>query len=109
MPRVAFSFDLDTVAMREDGLSESDKTRIYQRELPTALAALGFTFSPEGSLYLTGVMTGSEIMMLSMDFDRRLRKAAPSFCKYVASAHLMQVDDASANITSRLNGTVNFE
>lgn len=109
MPRIAFSFDLDTVAMRNDGVSDSDRTRIYQREIPTALASLGFTLSPEGSLYLTGVMTSSEIIMVSMDFDRRLRKAAPDFCKYVRSAHLMQVDDSSANITSRLNGTVNFE
>lgn len=109
MPRVAFSFDLDTVAMRSDSVSEADKTKIYQKEGPTALASLGFTNSPEGSLYITGVMTGSEIMMLSMDFDRRMRKMAPNFCKYVRSAHLMQVDDSSANITSRLNGTVNFD
>jgi len=109
MPRVAFSFDLDTVAMRNDGLSDSDRTKIYQKEGPTALASLGFTASPEGSLYLTGVMNNSEIIMLSMDFDRRMRKEAPNFCKYVRSAHLMQVDDSSANVTSRLNGTVNFE
>ena len=109
MPRVAFSFDLDTVAMRNAGLTDSDRTRIYQKEGPTALASLGFEQSPEGSLYITGIMTNSEIMMLSMDFDRRMRKSAPEFCKYVRSAHLFQIDDSSANVTSRLNGTVNFE
>lgn len=108
MPRLAFTFDLDTVAMKADGLTDSDRTTIYQREAPRALAELGFNQSPEGSVYCTGIMTTGQLLLVSMDFANRLRMAAPQFCKYIRSAHLFQMDDDMANVTTRLKGTVNF-
>lgn len=38
MAQYAIAFDLETNAMKQDGLSESDRTKIYQTETPKALS-----------------------------------------------------------------------
>ena len=53
MAQYAIAFDLDTTAMTAAGLSAGDRTRIYQTEIPNALASCGFTAHPQGSLYHT--------------------------------------------------------
>ena len=65
MPQYAIAFDLDTDAMVQDGITNSDRTKIYQTEIPNALRMCGFTVHAQGSLYhtdseqnpLTAVMT----------------------------------------------------
>lgn len=53
MALYAIAFDMDTVAMRDDGLTDGDRTQVYQTEIPQALARCGFTAHPQGSLYRT--------------------------------------------------------
>lgn len=51
MAQYAIAFDLNTKAMKAAGLKDADITRVYQTEIPEALASCGFTVHPQGSLY----------------------------------------------------------
>lgn len=81
MAQYAIAFDLDTTGMKQAGLSGSDITRVYQREILEALQSCGFTAHPQGSLYHT---EGSqEPITALMKLQGALTASAPTFCSYV--------------------------
>jgi len=93
MAQYAIAFDLDTTAMRVAGLTNSDKTRIYQREIPDALTACGFTAHPQGSLYHTEA--DQEQITAIMKLQGSLKSKAPSFCKFVKRVHVFRMEEWS--------------
>lgn len=101
MAHYAIAFDLDTTAMTAAGLSPADRTRIYQSEIPQALAGCGFTVHPQGSLYHTEAEQNpiSAIMQL----QSALTENAPNFCRYVRRAHVFRMEEWSdvTNLISR--------
>lgn len=102
MAHYAIAFDLDTVAMRAAGLSNADKTRIYQTEIPNALAGCGFTAHPQGSLYHTEAEQNP--INAIMQLQSALTQNAPSFCRYVSRVHVFRMEewsDVTALISTR--------
>lgn len=93
MAQYAIAFDLDTKGMKNAGLSDADRTRIYQTEIPKALAGCGFTVHPQGSLYHTSV---DQIQITAiMTLQSALKNNAPSFCKYVRRVHVFRMEEWS--------------
>jgi virulence-associated protein VapD len=103
MAQFAIAFDLDTVRMKADGLSESDRTRIYQTELPKALSKCGFTEHPQGSLYHTNSEHDPIIAIIQL--QSILKTDAPQFCKYVNKIHVFRMDHWS-DVTSAISTNV---
>jgi len=97
MPCYAIAFDLDTRSMKIDGLTDSQRTRIYQKEIPDALAKANFTVHPQGSLYHTKIDEDQLIAIMSL--SNALTKHAPNFCKYVRRVHVFRMEEWS-DITS---------
>lgn len=93
MAKYAIAFDLNTKAMKADGLTASDRTKIYQTEIPRALDACGFTVHPQGSVYHTDAEQ-DQIRCL-MNLQTTLKSAAPGFCKYVRRANVFRMEDWS--------------
>ena len=93
MAQYAIAFDLDTTAMRKAGLSEADRTRIYQAEIPDALRTCGFTVHPQGSLYHTE--TAQDPITALMRLQGALKGNAPSFCRYVRRVHVFRMEEWS--------------
>lgn len=93
MAHYAIAFDLDTAAMNKDGLSQSDKTRIYQTEVTEALRACGFTEHPQGSLYHTSEEQNP--ITAIMKLQNTLKEKAPNFCKYVKRVHVFRMEEWS--------------
>lgn len=94
MPMYALSFDLDTVAMDEDGFSKSQKVQVYQQEIPAALKACGFSMHPQGSLYHTELNTDDPLSAL-VSMRSTLQSLAPNFCMYARNVKVFRMDDWS--------------
>ncbi len=103
MAQYAIAFDLDTAGMRAaGGMSPADVTRVYQREIPDALASCGFTAHPQGSLYHTEL--DHDPITALMTLQSALRNSAPSFCAWVRRVHVFRMEewsDVTALIANR--------
>lgn len=93
MAQYAIAFDLDTAAMRANDVSDADRTRIYQTEIPTALAGCGFTAHPQGSLYHTEAE--HDPITAIMRLQSSLQNDAPNFCQYVRRVHVFRMEEWS--------------
>lgn len=93
MAQYAIAFDLDTKAMKAGGLTPADITRVYQREIPEALASCGFTAHPQGSLYHTE--SEQNPINAIMKLQNSLITGAPLFCKYVSRVHVFRMEEWS--------------
>lgn len=93
MAHYAIAFDLDTKAMKADGLTSSQRTKIYQTEIPGALASCGFTAHPQGSLYHTEAEQNP--ITAIMQLQSSLQGKAPSFCQYVRRVHVFRMEEWS--------------
>jgi virulence-associated protein VapD len=93
MAHYAIAFDLDTKAMKAAGITDAQRTKIYQTEIPDALAACGFTAHPQGSLYHTEA--AQDPISAIMQLQSSLRKMAPSFCSYVRRVHVFRMEEWS--------------
>ena len=105
MAQYAIAFDLDTRAMDADGLTQSDKTRIYQTEIPNALEQCGFDVHAQGSLYHTSVKANDEsgAIIAVMNLKSTVTQYAPSFIKYAKCIHVFRMDEWS-DVTELLTG-----
>lgn len=102
MAQYAIAFDLDTTAMRDAGISDAERTRIYQTEIPQALASCGFTAHPQGSLYHTE--TEQDPIAAIMKLQSALQSQASQFCAYVKRVHIFRMEewsDVTALIANR--------
>jgi virulence-associated protein VapD len=99
MAQYAIAFDLDTKAMKADGVTDAQRTAIYQTEIPEALALAGFTAHPQGSLYHTEAEVNPITAILKL--QTALQEHAPSFGKYVGRVHVFRMEDWS-DVTSIL-------
>jgi virulence-associated protein VapD len=97
MAHYAIAFDLDTKAMKQQGLTAADRTRIYQTEIPNALASCGFTAHPQGSLYHTEAEQNP--ITAIMQLQSSLQNQAPQFCEFVRRVHVFRMDEWS-DVTS---------
>lgn len=97
MAQYAIAFDLDTTAMTAAGLVAADRTRIYQQEIPAALASCGFTAHPQGSLYHT--KEDQNPITAIMQLQSSLANGAPNFCRFVKRVHVFRMEEWS-DITS---------
>lgn len=93
MAQYAIAFDLDTAGMRQNGFSQADITRVYQREIPDALASCGFTAHPQGSLYHTEIE--HDPITAIMKLQGALSTRAPNFCNYVKRVHVFRMEEWS--------------
>jgi virulence-associated protein VapD len=93
MAQYAIAFDLDTVAMTTAGMSNADKTNVYQVEIPHALAGCGFTAHPQGSLYHTE--SEQNPINAIMQLQSALQTNAPRFCQYVRRVHVFRMEEWS--------------
>ncbi len=93
MAQYAIAFDMDTVQMRADGLTDADRTNIYQTEIPQALANAGFTAHPQGSLYHTE--SDQDPIKALLMLQATLRAQAPRFCAYVRRVHVFRMEEWS--------------
>lgn len=97
MAHYAIAFDLDTAGMKSAGSSQSDITRVYQTEIPQALAKCGFTAHPQGSLYHTE--SEQDPITALMELQGTLQREAPSFCRFVKRVHVFRMEEWS-DVTS---------
>jgi virulence-associated protein VapD len=93
MAQYAIAFDMDTNAMRDAGLTPADRTRIYQTEIPEALAACGFNAHPQGSLYHT--QAEHDPITALMRLQGTLQGQAPNFCRFVRRVHVFRMEEWS--------------
>lgn len=93
MAQYAIAFDLDTTAMTTAGLTAADRTRIYQTEIPQALAGCGFTAHPQGSLYHTEAEQNP--ITAIMQLQSALTNNAPQFCQFVRRVHVFRMEEWS--------------
>mgnify|MGYP006309462753 CR=1 FL=1 len=102
MAQYAIAFDLDTRAMRDDGMDQSQIVGVYQTEIPTALRACGFTVHAQGSLYHTEAGDQQPIHAL-MRLPGTLQSQAQLFLQYVRRVHIFRMEDWS-DVTKLLTG-----
>ena len=93
MAHYAIAFDLDTKAMKAAGLSNGDRTKIYQTEIPMALQSCGFTAHPQGSLYHTEAEQNP--INAIMQLQSSLKNGAPNFCKFVRKVNVFRMEEWS--------------
>ena len=93
MAHYAIAFDLDTAEMTNQGISQSERSQIYQSEIPKALKLCGFTAHPQGSLYHT-VAEQNPITAI-MQLQSMLTKHAPRFCRFVRRVHVFRMEEWS--------------
>jgi virulence-associated protein VapD len=93
MARYAIAFDLDTTAMDEDGMTDAEKTQVYQTEVPEALNQCGFTDHLQGSLYATE--TKDAPIKAILQLQSILQQEAPNFCRYADRIHIFRLEDWS--------------
>lgn len=93
MAQYAIAFDLDTAGMRQQGFTQADITRVYQREIPDALQSCGFTAHPQGSLYHTEAE--HDPITAIMKLQGALRGTAPTFCQFVRRVHVFRMEEWS--------------
>lgn len=101
MAKYAIGFDLDNSAMKTAGLSKSQIVAVYQKELPKALSACGFTMHLQGSLYATGDTEDPLTSVIKLQGE--LKTHAPTFCKYVSRVHVFRMEDWS-DVTPLITG-----
>ncbi len=90
----AIAFDLAPKTMKErDGLSDADVTRVYQEEIPNALAAAGFTVKVQRTLYRTA--DGADATTCLMKLKPAIEEGAPNLIKYATDIHIFQMDSWS--------------
>ena len=89
MAQYAIAFDMDTAAMKADGMSDSQVTSVYQTEVPKALATAGFTEHAQGSVYHTQDV---DSLVPIVGLQAILEKEAPSFCKYAKAVHVFRME-----------------
>ncbi|MBR8040644.1 hypothetical protein KDW40_13785 [Burkholderia cenocepacia] len=102
MAQYAIAFDLDTAGMRAAGFTNANITNVYQREIPDALAASGFTAHPQGSLYHTEAE--HDPITAVMTLQSNLTRLAPRFCRFVRRVHVFRMEewsDVTALIANR--------
>lgn len=102
MANYAIAFDLNTVGMRAAGFTTAQITRVYQVEIPQALAACGFTAHPQGSLYHT--VSDQDPITALMTLQGVLQTQAPNFCAHVNRVHVFRMEewsDVTALIANR--------
>lgn len=105
MAQYAISFDLDRVAMVNDGYTDAQiNNNVYSKEVRDALGACGFTEHPEGSVYHTPPMGDEDSLIPIIQLQTTLRAQAPTFCRYVRSIHLFKMEGWS-NITPHIQTT----
>lgn len=102
MAQYAIAFDLDTVAMRTDGITDAQRTAIYQTEIPNTLAAAGFTIHAQGSVYHT---EDSDSLVPIVNLQSILASQAPNFVRYASTVHLFRMEEWS-DVTASLKGTL---
>ncbi|TFZ37280.1 hypothetical protein EWW49_10130 [Pseudomonas syringae] len=93
MAHYAIAFDLDTKAMKAQGMTDAQRTKVYQNEIPKALASCGFTAHPQGSLYHTEAEQNP--ITAIMQLQSSLKGQAPLFCKFVRRVHVFRMDEWS--------------
>jgi virulence-associated protein VapD len=93
MAQYAIAFDLDTAGMRAAGFTNAQVVGVYQKEIPNALAASGFTAHPQGSLYHTQIE--HDPITAIMTLQSTLRTQAPNFCTYVKRVHVFRMEEWS--------------
>lgn len=93
MAHYAIAFDLDTTLMTAAGITNAQRTAIYQQEIPTALAACGFTAHPQGSLYHTEAEQNP--ITAIMQLQSTLTASAPRFCQFVRRVHVFRMEEWS--------------
>jgi len=93
MAQYAIAFDLDTKAMKAAGFTDSDITKVYQREIPEALRGCGFTERPQGSLYHTD--DSQDQITALMRLQGALKTHAKTFCAYVRKVHVFRMEEWS--------------
>lgn len=93
MAQYAVAFDIDTKHLRDDGVSNAERTKIYQQELLDALASCGFTVHLQGSLYATAA--DQDPLKAIMQLQSTLAGKAPRFCKYVKRLHVFRLEEWS--------------
>ncbi len=93
MAHYAIAFDMDTKGMTAAGLTRSQITKVYQKEIPQALATCGFTAHPQGSLYHTE--SEKDPITAIMQLQSTLKKDATSFCKHVRRVHVFRMEEWS--------------
>jgi len=89
----AVAFDIDTKAIKAAGVSDADRTKIYQQEIPGALQSCGFTVHLQGSLYATAA--DQDPLRAIMQLQSTLQNQAPQFCKYVKRLHVFRLEEWS--------------
>jgi len=99
MPQYAICFDLDTKAMDRDGLTESQKSSVYQQEGQKALEAAGLKRHLQYSMYATE--DNEHAFETIMRMPTKLKELAPKFCRYVKRFLVVRVEDWG-NITDLL-------
>jgi virulence-associated protein VapD len=104
MAQFALAFDLDTKKMKKDGLTKSQRTIIYQKEIPKALAECGFTKHTQGSLYMTDPNTEHSSIGALLTLQAKLNAASSNFRKYAHRVHIFIVQDWS-DVTGVLTDT----
>ena len=98
MAQWAIAFDLDSAAMKADGMTDSQITTVYQSEVPKALTAAGFIHHAQGSVYHTADI---DSLVPVVGLQATLKAQAPNFCKYKKTVHLFRMESWS-DITALL-------
>jgi virulence-associated protein VapD len=93
MAQYAIAFDMDTIKMKDSGMSDSERTQIYQIEIPQALSKCGFSEHPQGSLYHTRV--DQDPITAIMKLQNILKQEAPNFGKWVRRVHIFRMEEWS--------------
>lgn len=93
MAHYAFAFDLSPSDMKAAGKTQADITRVYQKELPEALAKCGFTAHPQGSLYHTE--SEQDPITALMVLQGTLKREAPTFCQFAKRIHVFRMEEWS--------------
>lgn len=105
MKQWAVAFDLDTKQMTKNGLTKSQKTQIYQKEIPNAFIECGFDCHPQGSVYHTSIEAHDKdsATLSLMKLKPTLIEKAPNLCKYVKCIHVFEMADW-ADVTEFITG-----
>ncbi|MCW5723695.1 MAG: hypothetical protein KIS81_01915 [Maricaulaceae bacterium] len=98
MAQFAIAFDLNNTLMRAPlphggGMTAADVTRVYQAEIPQALASCGFTVHAQGSLYHTE--SNEDAIIALMQLKGALQTQAPNFCRFVNRVHVFRMENWS--------------
>jgi virulence-associated protein VapD len=79
--------------MANQGISRSERSQIYQTEIPNALRLCGFTAHPQGSLYHTEAEQNP--ITAIMQLQSTLTNHAPRFCRFVRRVNVFRMEEWS--------------